>query len=290
MTRRNSTRIGFTLIELLVVIAIIAILIALLLPAVQQAREAARRAVCKSNLKQIGIAIHNYNEAHGTFPPGWIAARRGATTDHNNYFGWPAMLPPYLDQAALHRQLDFNVALDEGPNPGLISTVLPVYRCPSDTYQTTYVAEISGVELGVSNYPGLGGQVLCAPNDTGVFGQNSSTRMRDITDGTSNTFLVGERIAEQPIADRIPVWVGVYLTEEQGKNFEVILGWTQIPLNRDLLSEHGFSSRHPQGAHFLFCDGRVRFVNSSIDAGTPTEPGIYQHLSTIAGNEVIGDF
>lgn len=290
MKRLHSRRLGFTLIELLVVIAIIAILMALLLPAVQQAREAARRTVCKSRLKQIGIAIHNYYESHGTFPPGWIAAQRRATTEHNNYFGWSAMLLPFLDQSNLYQQLDFNVALDEGSNAQLVSTALPVFRCPSDTFGETYVSETSGVEVGVSNFPGLGGQILCALQDTGVFGQNSSTRMRDITDGTSTTFLVGERIADQPIADRIPVWVGVYDTQEQGRNIEVVLGWTQIPLNRDLLSEHGFSSRHPAGAHFLFCDGRVRFVNSSIDAGTPTDPGIYQHLSTISGNEIIGDF
>ena len=249
--RRVNRRVGFTLIELLVVIAIIAILIALLLPAVQQAREAARRVSCKSRLKQIGVALHNYHATYGLFPPGWVAARTGADTSRSNYFGWSAMLLPQLEQSNLYDRLDFSSNLDEGRNPEFISQSLELFRCPSDGYPATYTTRSSHLALGVSNYPGLGGQTICEFNDTGLFGLNTSTRIRDIRDGTSNTFAVGERVAGQPIVDRIPVWVGVYNTEfiEGFLNLEVVLGWTQIPLNRAVLSEHGFqqlaSQRRP---------------------------------------------
>lgn len=146
------------------------------------------------------------------------------------------------------------------------------------------------VLLAVSNYPGIAGRIACEPSGNGVFGMNSSTRMANISDGTSQTFLVGERIAGQPIPDRIPVWSGVYMTEGVGKNLEVVVGWTMIPLNRAVLSEHGFSSWHTGGAHFLLCDGSVRFVSSSIDAGSQNNPGIYQNLSTMSGSEVIGEY
>ena len=285
MNSRRIRRDGFTLIELLVVIAIIAILIALLLPAVQQAREAARRVSCKSRMKQIGLALHNYHDSNSVFPPGWVAVpNNGSMTNRNNYFGWGTFILPQLEQKNLYEGFDFNLDLDEGGNRSLASTPLPIYRCPSDTYEQTYVAHSSGTELAVSNYPGLGGRIVCELNDSGLFGLNTATRIRDVTDGTSNTFAVGERIAGQPIVDRIPVWVGVYHTEEHGKNLEVILGWTTIPLNRAVLSEHGFSSRHAGGAHFLFCDGRVRFINASINLN------LYQHLSTIAGGEVVGEY
>jgi hypothetical protein len=121
--------------------------------------------------------------------------------------------------------------------------------------------------------------------------------MRDITDGSSHTFAVGERTGNQaPIPDRSPVWAGVYITEKVN-NVEVVLGWTQIPINRKAWSEHGFNSLHTGGASFLMGDGAVRFVSNHIDTGTLNPatqliaiPGVYQHLSTIAGGEVVGDF
>jgi prepilin-type N-terminal cleavage/methylation domain-containing protein/prepilin-type processing-associated H-X9-DG protein len=295
----GERRTGFTLIELLVVIAIIAILIALLLPAVQQAREAARRASCKNRLKQIGLALHNYHETYGVFPPGWVAASPNpstsqgsgsATAERNNYFAWSTMLLPMLEQAPLYRQLDFQLDMDEGVNRSFVGIILSAYRCPSDTFESVYRAEYSDLELGVSNYPGMAGRIACEPTGNGIFGLNSSTRMSDIRDGSSHTFAVGERVGGQPIVDRIPVWSGVYMTEGVGKNLEVVVGWTLIPLNRATLSEHGFSSRHPGGSHFLLCDGSVRFVNSSINSGTKDDPGVYQKLSTIDGGEVTGEY
>ena len=280
---------AFTLIELLVVVAIIAIVVALLLPAVQQAREAARRTTCKNNLKQIGVALHNYESTHGVFPPGWIAASTGGT-DRKNYFGWAAMILPELDQSALHNRIDFHKALDDVSNRDALATVLEVYRCPSDSYPDTYTAEHSGVELSISNYPGVGGTTPCAFQGEGMFRLNEPRRIAEVLDGSSNTLLVGERLGEQPLIDRIPVWAGVYITEYIGWNLEVVLGWTGLPINSEQFSEHGFSSRHTGGGQFLICDGSVRFISEHIDSGTPLEPGVYQYLGTIAGGEVVPAF
>ena len=141
VSRSNRQR-GFTLIELLVVIAIIAILIALLLPAVQQAREAARRSTCKNNLKQIGLAMHNYHETFGMFPPGYVEeilnTNGGHVADNEGHWAWNALLLPYLDQAPLFNQLNVGTVpvstmLNNATVRGSMQKTLPVFRCPSDT-------------------------------------------------------------------------------------------------------------------------------------------------------------
>ncbi len=119
MSRHHAIRRGFTLIELLVVIAIIAVLVAILLPAVQQAREAARSSQCKNNLKQIGVAMHNYHETHGLFPPAQIRGWNG-THERGNGFSWGAMLLPNMDQAGLYNKLDPDVPIFEGTNKTVI--------------------------------------------------------------------------------------------------------------------------------------------------------------------------
>ena len=283
---------AFTLIELLVVITIIAILIALLLPAVQQAREAARRISCQNNMKQIGLALQNYHSAHRVLPPGWVSAGN-AEDDRHNYFAWSAFILPQLDQQNLYSQLDFESDLDSDANAKYLDVRMPGFRCPSDDSSATYHSDRANLDLSVSNYPAIGGHKLCALNAEGAFGLNSRTRLGDIVDGTSNTVIVGERIAGQPFVDRIPVWSGVYLTETFGLNLEVVLGWTAVPLNRPVLSEHGFSSRHTGGAFFAFADGRVRFINDSIDSKQDLQDsyeGIYQGLSSISGGEVLGEY
>jgi prepilin-type N-terminal cleavage/methylation domain-containing protein len=118
----GETRSGFTLIELLVVIAIMSRLFSLLLPAVQQAREAARRVQCKNNLKQIGVALHNYHDAHGKFPPGFIR-------DHGS--AWSAMILPELDQSPLYNTISWGSKWSSGDNEAACGTVVSVFRCPS---------------------------------------------------------------------------------------------------------------------------------------------------------------
>ena len=178
---------GFTLIELLVVITIIAILIALLLPAVQQAREAARRSQCKSNLKQWGIAIHNYHDAHSTMPMGKVALR---------HWTFRSMLLPYVDQATLYEQLDFEfdpecftyalVTMPDNP----LDDLIPLYSCPSDPNS----GRVSDSPLGQhapGSYPGVSGDTPTSKN--GIFYVDSATRFRDVIDGLSSTIAVGER-------------------------------------------------------------------------------------------------
>lgn len=211
---RNAKRGGFTLIELLVVIAIIAILVALLLPAVQQAREAARRSSCKNNLKQIGLALHNYHDVHSTFPMGTHrqnnidSCGNGSSASYaSNRTLWGAHLLPFLEQPALYDQIDFEQG---GTGPGCTgpstgnngaNTIparfeLSAFRCPSDPGTkgdttrddgpTSYVACVStGVEqnAGGGSYQNNGESVLF---------MNSKTKFRDITDGTSNTMVISE--------------------------------------------------------------------------------------------------
>jgi prepilin-type N-terminal cleavage/methylation domain-containing protein len=167
--QNRATRSGFTLIELLVVIAIIAVLIALLLPAVQQAREAARRSQCKNNLKQLGLAMHNYHDTFGAFPPGWIAATRGVGPDVNgglNGFGWGAMILPMMEQAPVYNQFRFELSINDTTgtpsNRSLIATSLPTFRCPSDPAPVTWQLKNSAgttviADVASTNYLALFG-------------------------------------------------------------------------------------------------------------------------------------
>src|SRR6266478_2680475 len=192
----RSHRRGFTLIELLVVIAIIAVLVSLLLPAVQQAREAARRSQCKNSLKQIGLAIHNYAEAFGAFPPGRIV---NPVSANGHCFSAYAHLLPYLDQGPVYDLVNFNDNPD-GPAAGssnriVTALILPVLNCPSDQNV------ILQPGFGTHNYPlNTGTTYPVSPNNpgnvpiTGIFFENSRIRFQDIRDGASNTVCVSETV------------------------------------------------------------------------------------------------
>ena len=192
-------RSGFTLIELLVVIAIIAILIGLLVPAVQKVREAAARTECANNLKQIGLALHNHHDAYKFFPPGYRAGSPyvDGVGDTAPGWGWAALILPYIEQDTLFRQLNFNQPVKQSTG---IQTLLAAYLCPSDMTNGSFtVTDGFGGKIcsaAPSSYAGcVGGDESGTSDETGmgIFYRNSRTRIGDVTDGTSNTLLVGER-------------------------------------------------------------------------------------------------
>jgi len=192
---------GFTLIELLVVIAIIAILIALLLPAVQQAREAARRTSCKNNLKQFGLALHNYHDAHRTLPPGYVYKPDRSSTPPSNGagFSWGAMVLPFLEQANVYQLFDWNVPIYAPVNKTARERHLPVFLCPSDPVSENGFVEVGPLpeRYAMASYAACFGTPDLDENQEqrkGLFSRNSRTRFADATDGLSSTLMVGERV------------------------------------------------------------------------------------------------
>ncbi|WP_417392500.1 DUF1559 domain-containing protein [Gimesia sp.] len=292
----KPARRGFTLIELLVVIAIIAILIALLLPAVQQAREAARRSTCKNNLKQIGLALHNYNETHSVLPSGWIGVEPGvgANVEYGSGWGWGTMILPFMDQSPLYNKINFSRDINDPiQTTGLVDIVLPAFRCPSDPADNSFELEEEGspgtvlIRLATANYIGVFGSEelddceIVAPGtncqSSGTFYQNSNTRFRDVTDGLSQTLFAGERKTDAT-AGWYSTWVGA--VPEGAETFARVLGATDHVPNDPASHFDDFSSHHTGGAQFLFGDGRVRFISENIDKT------VYQSLSSIRGGEL----
>jgi prepilin-type N-terminal cleavage/methylation domain-containing protein/prepilin-type processing-associated H-X9-DG protein len=201
---------AFTLIELLVVIAIIAVLIGLLLPAVQKVREAAARMSCQNNLKQLGLAVHNYESATGYLPPAYRGQQIGGAPQYYDLWGTLALLTPYLEQTAVYNAIDLTQTMYQLTPPYYINsqtavtTFVPIFTCPSDRRQAVDVGAYvpPGVALAPSNYAfclGTGttrertGWAGSPYNADGVFYAQSRTRMADILDGTSNTVGASER-------------------------------------------------------------------------------------------------
>lgn len=345
--RRRRQVQGFTLIELLVVIAIIAILVALLLPAVQQAREAARRTQCKNNLKQIGLAFHNYHDIFNTFPPGYITLQaNGNTTSEASCYSWGAFILPQLEQSNLSQSLNvgqtplhINAATAAGRV--LLQTTLPMYRCPSDVgpalnnyvspapaanwYNMNMTNAGVAVPIATSNYilvsgtgvsttpaanPSNRAASACAP--LGIGFRNSRINMRDITDGSSNTLLVGERAWKY---SQVSVGAGVALgfsasinDQSSSANIKAAamaaigLGYNGInwSANNQVHQTRGFSSAHTGGAQFVLCDGSVRLISENIDYKSTDNAALTdmsQHVTSVFARllvredgQIIGEF
>lgn len=262
-TRSRSRTRGFTLVELLVAASVVAILVSLALPAVQQSRETARQKACNNNLRQIGLAMHNYHDVYLAFPPGWNARTAGAK--HGARFGWGVSILPFVDEARLYNELDPRGPLS--PPDTNLTKQIAVYRCPADAMPD--VNDVRG-GYGTSNYSGNhGDQPLPGSADTptkanGIMYLNSFVGLRHITDGSSNTFIVGER----SISSAAGIWPGV--RANQNENDQVTDCSDQSRINAVIGS---FSSPHPGGAHFLFCDGRVcSSTKRSIPSPIPILP------------------
>ena len=314
----KSRQKGFTLIELLVVIAIIAVLIGLLLPAVQKVRDAAARLQCTNNLKQIGLAMMNYESTYRMFPAGYLdnmttnRPNSAATSnpDPITGWGWGALILPYLEQESLYKSININSIAMNNTSAAAIAfrkTVIKGFLCTSDDsgLNTFTISGTGGnFELAKSSYAGINGQGELADFDSalglGMLLRGRGVSIAEVTDGLSNTLFVGERSsksAKQAVGTLpgVCTWVGALpggdLDGETPALY--ILGWTgdpSSPAKPNIPEPDGFfhpesiTSKHSGGVNFLFGDGSVRFITDSINGQT------WVKLGTRQGGEVAGDY
>ena len=347
----RSPRRGFTLIELLVVIAIIAVLIALLLPAVQAAREAARRTQCVNNLKQLGLAAQNYHDTNGAFPSGSYSYQTvfGASPKYNENFSCFVRMLPYMEQQNVYNATNFSLDYSFVDNITLTSLQLSALMCPSDGWIPVALSPTNkGFMQSVpatgswnqyfTSYGGCEGTFVQRYNLTfastpaeqqgcnGIIFGDGTVGMNQVTDGTSNTFIFGERahtkISSYPgtavkPSTQFHMWTSGFYTDTQvctyfppnAESSSASIG------NMGIYYANQTSSRHPGGVNFGFADGSVRFIKNSISSWSmvpgssgqspmwlPTGvtwvgfvysinagamPGVYQQLATRAGGEII---
>lgn len=310
MSRNNCCiKRGFTLVELLVVIAIIGILVGLLLPAVQAAREAARRMSCSNNMKQIALSLHNYESTHKKMPFGW--------NTHGTL--WSAMVLPYMEQTNLYGTLEFsesrNWGTDNTPNALAAATLISTFRCPSMpieehlnyngipgrvpvSYRANGGSEVTSDDSSTRPIPNTKSFEMLGLN--GVFYACSATRFGDITDGTSNTFAVGESHTDPNFVkdgQGMDFWaIGSGQIDpcrctgsNNGTEFSEAAGSTYMAMNLQInnpgahgrLMELAFGSYHVGGAQFGLCDGSVQFVSENIDLT------IYRNLGARNDGQVV---
>ena len=296
----RSRNAGFTLVELLVVIAIIGVLVALLLPAVQAAREAARRMRCQNNLKQIGLAQHNFHDTRLHFPEGMqVDVTKHCAADCRGNTMWLTVLP-YMEQGNTEQQYNYDKGWP-GAAAALTNMVQQMYVCPSNGKYLQFPNRrdyfgISGGRLRLSH--GWRGDVF----QDGLFTFNLKRRFADVTDGTSSTLAVGDSMHPQrwgagpgygdPNVGGPVLWLmggacmqpACRLTDasygRDYRNTKFPINAT-IPLLADNENDTPFGSRHPGGGNFLFADGHVSFLPQTLNLLT------FQNLATIGGGETI---
>lgn len=316
-TRIRSRYLGFTLIELLVVIAIIAVLIALLLPAVQQAREAARRTQCKNNLKQLGLALHNYNATYNRFPNAKIfdpTNTQGQAWILGNSLSWRVMILPYCDQAPLYNTINFSEWIEQRTGTGTIAAVrakvIPGFICPTDPNDPVFQGYAG------SNYAGLCADGKAAPNPPAQqtcgsagqlpnHGDNSGgmayrgNKLSQFVDGTSNTLLVGEVFRGKSFYNlcgttdltnqRCYKWYeesgscGADTARPPNNKIRDEVDWQ----DENTAGESGsrpVSSKHVGGAQVLMADGAVKFASENVDVL------VWRAAGSTAGGEPGVDF
>lgn len=235
---------GFTLVELLVAMSITAILVALLLPAVQTVREAARKVSCQNNLHQIGIGLHSYHNVHASLPTGCVEWRGWNHPPTHRQFAWSAMLLPFVEQQPLYNQIDWSVPYDAAENEAAADTTVPTYLCPSEP--------AAGQQPGHISFGGLYGErIVDSQPDDGLFLYDIAIRFRDIRDGLTYTLAVAEDTGGPDTQ-----WIN-------GRNvFVVAHGINDASA---WIGDNEIRSAHDDGAMVLFADGRVTFMNESID-------------------------
>lgn len=292
---------GFTLIELLVVIAIIGVLVALLLPAVQQAREAARRTSCKNNLKQLGIAMHNYHETANSLPIGVMRAGGNITITVSGYT-WFRRILPFIEQQSLYEKYDENANYySTQPNLGISQTNIPMMHCPSDTVakffnvipQYNYLVNVGNTNIGKGS-PINGAIYAPGPFDFTDTRIGRSTNFGKIYDGLSNTMMMGEirvGVTSPDYRGLVQYGMNASMTGNLPPNTSIpdlvpsgqCVSTPDLPC--DIASNTGYThqlsmrSRHMGGAHTVLCDGAVKFISDSVDLNA------IRSLSTISGSE-----
>ncbi len=288
---------AFTLVEILVIIAIIGVLVALLLPAVQAAREAARRMQCQNNLKQIGLALLNYESTHKQFPSGYLSDLDASKNDTGPGWGWATLILPQMEETTLFNSIHIDRPIEDSSNTARLS-VIPNYLCPTEDFRRTWTAKSSSgtaiCDVGESNYVGVYGTGEPGSDGDGMFFRNSKVTVKDITDGTSKTLAAGERTHQLGPA----TWVGsvtgaaLYPQDENNQAQDVTEGGPGMTLGhagenatpgsagQDI---NQFYSLHGSGDTFVFADGHVTFLRSDMDYNT------YLALATRAGGEPISE-
>ncbi|MDB5351412.1 MAG: Prepilin-type N-terminal cleavage/methylation protein/prepilin-type [Planctomycetota bacterium] len=306
LARSRSAR-AFTLIELLVVISIIGILIALLLPAVQAAREAARRAQCVNNLKQMGLALHNYEGIHQALPSGYVSLVDATGTELGPGWGWSAMVLPQIEQTNVFSAVNFSISIEAAGNQTARLVTIAGFHCPSDRVMPSWPAVdrdlLTGAaireicRLAPSNYVGMNGVSEPGPDGEGLLFRNSRVAYRDITDGLSQTIAIGERSHLLGPASWAGAVTGALLYDDDGDH----IGTATVETAPGMVLGHAgegagpganrsepnqFYSLHAgRGVNFLFADGHVAFLKAAMNYKT------YKALSTRGGGEVIsGDY